>query len=366
MIKGIDISSYQAGLNFDAVKNNGFEVCIIKATEDTEYTNGYLDEQVNKALEVGMKIGFYHFFRNNGRAEAEYFINAIRPYINNMSVKPVIDIETSYDYEEVLNFINYVESALGIECMVYCNYSYAKQLSKNIEIAKKTLWLAYYGKNDGNLYEAPEDHGFNIYAGQQYSDQNAIAGTNIDMNLFNDNVFIGVKTDIPSVDPVPSNPKRYKNYDGTYTIKAGDTLSEIASDFDVSVDTLVSINNISDANVISVGQVLIFSVSSGPSVSSYIIQSGDTLWDIANKFGTTVQSLCSFNNISNPNLIYAGQVLNVGVGLIIKEEIIYTIVEGDTLSEIAGNYGVSFQYLANLNGISNPDQIYPGQQIKIK
>ncbi|MBQ3784714.1 MAG: LysM peptidoglycan-binding domain-containing protein, partial [Lachnospiraceae bacterium] len=45
--------------------------------------------------------------------------------------------------------------------------------------------------------------------------------------------------------------------------------------------------------------------------STYTVQAGDTLWGIAQRFGVTVQDLCNWNNISNPNLIYPGQVLTV-------------------------------------------------------
>ena len=98
MIKGIDICNYQAGLNFTTAKNMGFEVCIIKATESINYTNPLLDSQVNSALSNNMKIGFYHFFRNNGITEAQYFVSKIKPYLSKMTVKPAIDIETNYSY----------------------------------------------------------------------------------------------------------------------------------------------------------------------------------------------------------------------------------------------------------------------------
>ena len=312
MIKGIDISNYQSGLNFTTAKNMGFEVCIIKATESIDYTNSLLHSQANSALSAGMKVGFYHFFKNNGTAEAQYFVSKIKPYLSKMKVKPVIDIESAYSYSEIINFIKYVESALGVPCMVYCNYSYAKQLSLNSEIAKRTLWLAYYGINDGNYYTAPTNHGFEKYAGQQYSDQNYIGNTNVDMNLFNDNVYIiGNVSANPSV-PVQTPETAVK----TYTVVSGDTLSAIAVKFGVTVASLASLNGISNVNLIYVGQVLkIPPASKTPASSSspvyYTVVSGDTLSGIAAKFGTTTSTLASLNKIKNINLIYVGQVLRV-------------------------------------------------------
>ena len=94
------------------------------------------------------------------------------------------------------------------------------------------------------------------------------------------------------------------------------------------------------------------------------MQKGDTLSGIAAKFGTTYQAIATLNGISNPNLIYPGQVLKVssGSGNGIRT---YTVKKGDTLSEIAAKFGTTYQAIAELNGISDPNLIYPGQVLKI-
>ncbi|MBS4900676.1 MAG: LysM peptidoglycan-binding domain-containing protein [Clostridiales bacterium] len=94
--------------------------------------------------------------------------------------------------------------------------------------------------------------------------------------------------------------------------------------------------------------------------------SGDTLSDIAARFGTTYQSIAERNGIDNPNLIYPGQVLTISGEPQCDSEVWYTVVSGDTLSAIADRYGVSVQQIVALNGISNPNLIYPGQRFKIK
>ena len=80
--------------------------------------------------------------------------------------------------------------------------------------------------------------------------------------------------------------------------------------------TLVALNGISNPNLIYVGQVLKIPVSgsestSNSTVTTYTVQSGDTLSGIAWKFGTTVNHLVAINGISNLNLIYVGQVLKI-------------------------------------------------------
>lgn len=99
--------------------------------------------------------------------------------------------------------------------------------------------------------------------------------------------------------------------------------------------------------------------------TTYTVKSGDTLSGIANKYGTTYQELARINNIENPNLIYPGQVLKInGTDTNVATKT-YTVKAGDTLSGIANKYGTTYQELAKKNGIANPNLIYPGQIIKI-
>lgn len=97
-----------------------------------------------------------------------------------------------------------------------------------------------------------------------------------------------------------------------YTVVAGDTLSGIAARFGVTVAQLCEWNNITNPNLIYVGQVLIVKKEGGGDQPEYYtVVSGDCLSAIAARFGTTVAQICAWNNISNPNVIYVGQVLRV-------------------------------------------------------
>ena len=94
------------------------------------------------------------------------------------------------------------------------------------------------------------------------------------------------------------------------------------------------------------------------------MRSGDTLSGIAAKYGTTYQHLAAINNIANPNLIYPGQVLKV-TGSQKPAARTYTVRSGDTLSGIAAKYGTTYQAIAAKNNIANPNLIYPGQVLQI-
>ncbi|EOS7872686.1 LysM peptidoglycan-binding domain-containing protein [Enterococcus hirae] len=100
-------------------------------------------------------------------------------------------------------------------------------------------------------------------------------------------------------------------------------------------------------------------VAEQPSTTTHIVQYGETLSSIATQYGTTYQALASLNGLSNPNMIYAGQVLKLsGVVSAIRT---YTVQYGDNLSSIATKLGTTYQSLAQQNGLSNPNLIYPGQ-----
>lgn len=101
-------------------------------------------------------------------------------------------------------------------------------------------------------------------------------------------------------------------------------------------------------------------VAEQPSVvQTHVVQYGETLSSIATKYRTTYQALASLNGLSNPNMIYAGQVLKVNEKVSATRT--YTVQYGDNLSLIATKLGTTYQSLAQCNGLSNPNLIYPGQ-----
>ena len=181
-----------------------------------------------------------------------------------------------------------------------------------------------------------------------------------------------------------------------YIVQAGNTLSGIAYKYGVTVSQLQQWNNISNPNEIYVGQTLkIYTNTSNSSSSSttkptnnssnssyttYTVQAGNTLGGIAYKYGVTVSQLQQWNNISNPNEIYVGQTLKIYTNNSNSSSnsttkptnsssnssyTTYTVQAGNTLSGIAYKYGVTVSQLQQWNNISNPNEIYVGQTLKI-
>jgi beta-lactamase class A len=104
----------------------------------------------------------------------------------------------------------------------------------------------------------------------------------------------------------------------TYLIQPGDTLSAIATTTGLSVEKLVGLNSLTNPDLIIAGQSLSLSTTNAvnaaaPSAGKYAVKAGDTLWDIASATGTTVEALVDANNLSNADQLSVGQVLAVPV-----------------------------------------------------
>src|SRR5690606_26702001 len=104
-----------------------------------------------------------------------------------------------------------------------------------------------------------------------------------------------------------------------------------------------------------------FKPKTNTSTGTYTVKSGDTLWSIAQKYGTTVSKLKALNGLTS-DLIRPGQKLKVS-----GSATYYTVKKGDTLSHIAVRYKTTVSNLVKLNpSIKNPNLIYPGQRIRVK
>lgn len=97
----------------------------------------------------------------------------------------------------------------------------------------------------------------------------------------------------------------------------------------------------------------------------YTVKKGDTLGQIASDKGVELSDLIEANDISNPNLIFPGQILIIP-GKDGKPAVIHIVIRGETLNRIAAEYGVSAMKLAATNSLADPDLIFPGQEIVIK
>ena len=325
MLNGIDISAWQRGINLDVVPA---DFVIIKATEGLDYVNGDCDRAYQQAKVAGKKLGVYHFADGNssGVAEADYFVDNIAGYVGEAIL--VLDWEThavtrgpGYAKE----FLDRVQARTGIKPMIYMSGSVVNEWDWSAVVAGDYgLWVAYYSKGscDGYWPDAPM-YPISDWAGAamlQYTSGGYLPGWSdrLDLNVFYGDhaawdAYAGGGTGVtPQPHPVPA-PEAQENAQntGTYIVQSGDTLSGIAERYGTTYQHLAAINGIADPDLIYPGDVIVIDGVAFGSGQTYTIQSGDTLSDIAGRFGTSVAHLAALNGIENPDLIYAGDTIRI-------------------------------------------------------
>lgn len=325
-LKGIDIASWQSNLN---LHNIDYDFVVVKATEGTGYINPCCDMHVQQAIEMGKLFGVYHYANGlDPITESNYFLENIQGYLRKGIL--VLDFESGDNAAWNVNpngwvkaWCDNVYSQTGVRPLVYIQ---ASALDKVSGIGDYGLWVAQYASYEPTYYQdTPWNEGAYDCAMRQYAGSNGrVYGYDggVDLDKFYGDAEAWMK---------------YANPNGEY----------VAPQPQVQTYEQPTIQ------------------SSG---TTYIVQDGDTLSGIAAKFGTTYQHLAEINGIADPNKIYAGQeILIDGIApTITGNNEYYTIQPGDTLSGIAERFDTTYQYLAEINGIDEPNKIYAGTTIRIR
>lgn len=288
----------------------------------------------------------------------------------NPDCKLAMDFESfgSLNNEEInqiaIAFLQRLQEVTGKEVIVYSD-EYNANNTFNISVAYYALWVAQY-----EVEKPTVDNNWQFWEGWQYTDQGEVSGisTYVDRDKFTSNIFL---SDISEVPTIPDTPEENETYQ-SIIIPRGATLSELAIEYNTTIARLVELNNISNPNLIYAGETLVIPIASqesnanGVKTIPYVVQSGDTLSKIAREFDTTVEILASINNISNVNLIFTGELLYVPTSNANDlSHTLYVVKRGDTLWGISRRFGVSISKIVMLNRISNPNLIYPGNVLRI-
>lgn len=340
-MKGIDVSRHQGDIDWKLVKESGIGFAIIKAggSDDGFYEDSKFQTNYEEAKNNGIPVGAYYFVGPNctseeaGKADAERFLNIINGKKFEMPV--ALDLESTDPSDRdgatdaAIAFCEVLENA-GYYVVIYA--SDVSGFKDRLDVDRLTeydKWVARYGSEPQYM-----DSCYGIW---QYTSEGSVSGIsgNVDMNISYENYPAIIKASglngFSINDDLPQNGE--------------------APEVNNEEEPEPEVNNeeVSDENP-----------------NTYVVQSGDTLSGIADRFNTSVESLVELNNIEDPNLIYSGQELKLSSDSDNNNEIYYAVLPGDTLSGIADRYGTTYQEIAEMNGIDNPNLIYPGQYLRVK
>lgn len=306
---GIDVSRFQGNIDFDRVKASGIQVVYIKSGEGGNITDPFFERNYEKATRAGLIVGFYYYLTalnpEEARLQAEDFYDLIRG--KDFTARPVMDYENfdgleREDINEIgIAFLEELEALTGITPMIYTDANVAQTIWTD-RFSKYPLWIADYTSRDEF---PPGITVWDTWTGYQYSDTGTVPGItgDVDLNRFREGILLN-----PMEQTTPSQ--------GTtsveYVIRPGDTLTSISDRFGVGMDVIAAVNNITNPSRIFAGQTLMIPQNStATGTVLYTVVAGDSLWEIARRFRTTVPAIASLNGLADPSLLYIGQVLRI-------------------------------------------------------
>lgn len=317
-MKILDVASHQHDANTGAwtAPMREFwpqaEAVIIKATEGTGYVNPFCDTDYQQAKKDGKPRGFYHYAKGGDpRAEAEYFFNHTRGYVRDGI--PALDWESGGnaawgDSGWCRRFVDRYHELSGIWPMIYIQASAIAQAASCASDC--ALWVAYYPTNEYGW--ANERYGYDA-ARYPIAPWKTITiwqfGSNpIDCNVgYLDRAAWARIAGANTTSAKPSTPAAAPAKKSEDTIAA----EVIAGKWGNGQDRVNRLAKAGYNPATIQAKVNARLGANKPAARTYTVRSGDNLSSIAARYGTTYQALAAKNGISNPNLIYPGQVLKI-------------------------------------------------------
>lgn len=314
-MNGIDISNWQAGIN---LSNIAFDFLIARATEGIGCVDKYCDGYIQQAIKLGKPFGFYHLARptNDPIREADFFYSNCRGYFGKGI--PILDWESgnTSNVTWAKRWLDRVYQRSGVKPVIYMSESVVNANNWSaVAAADYGLWVAKYRDNNpdynynmANAGLRPHVKWWKFYCMWQWTSSGRLNGYNgnLDCDVFYGDqstwdAYVGKSTSAAKPQPKPAS-------------KTTSQLAEevIAGQWGNGTDRkkrLTAAGYDYDAVQKVVNQKM--AAKKQTAHVYYVVKRGDTLSGIASKYGTTYQRLAQINGIANPNIIYVGQKIRV-------------------------------------------------------
>jgi len=169
------------------------------------------------------------------------------------------------------------------------------------------------------------------------------------------------------------------------TVKSGETLSDIAARYGVSVNSLMRVNGLRDSDFVQAGQRLRIPGSVSAGSGRHTVRSGDTLSEIAAQYRVTERQLIVLNALPSADHVEIGQTLKLPSNAVLPQPAArptarvqpapikanpnatsHTVARGQTLTQIAKAYDIPMASLISINAIANPNQVKVGTQLMLR
>ena len=302
---GIDISTWQDNINYNLASNQGVKFSILRCgfskTKDNMFDIHY-DNAIKQNWDIGAYWYTYAKSVEEAKEEANKFLEVVKG--KKFTYPLYLDIEDQSLVSLGKNTLNDIVNTFGktIEDAgyyfgVYTNVNWYRNIISGQELNKKYDWWIACWNSS-----SPNNIDYGLW---QNTSSYVIGNNNVDSDysfkdyptIIRENGLNHLNEELQEDDIKPN----------IYIVKKGDTLSEIAEKFNTTYQYLANINNIENPNLIYPGEEIIIPSNNTDNQKIYIVKKGDTLSEIAEKFNTTYQYLASINSIANPNLIYPGE-----------------------------------------------------------
>ena len=268
--KGIDVSKWQGDIDWQKVKNSGIDFAIIRegyGRKDPNQVDKKFLQNYENAKNAGIHLGCYHYSYadsvDDAKREAEFCIENINgkqfeyPICFDIEDKEQLKLTTRQRTDIIKTFCEELENA-GYYAMLYCNLNWLNNYLYSEELIPRfDLWLAQWGIDSPSV-------SCGIW---QYTSSGAVDGINgnVDMDIANKDYptlmrIIGCNgfnsTSGGEYKGEPEQQNNYSNVPEVYKVQKGDTLSGICNRYGLNMYDVAKLNNISNVNVIYAGELL--------------------------------------------------------------------------------------------------------------